>query len=145
MAITLLGLGTAANDGTGDNLRAGGQKLNAMFQELYDRSEALSINVQSGTAYTFVAADALSKMVKATSASAATFTIPTNAQVPYKAGSTITLMQEGAGAVTVAAASGVTLRNAAGYVPTTSGQYVVLTLFKDATDTWTVFGALKVA
>ena len=36
MAKEILQLGNAANDGTGDSLRAGGTKLNANFTELYD-------------------------------------------------------------------------------------------------------------
>ena len=36
MAKEILQLGNAANDGTGDSLRAGGTKINANFSELYD-------------------------------------------------------------------------------------------------------------
>ena len=36
MAKQLLALGTSANDGTGDSLRAGGDKINDNFTELYD-------------------------------------------------------------------------------------------------------------
>ena len=36
MARQVIGTGTTANDGTGDNLRAGGTKINANFTELYD-------------------------------------------------------------------------------------------------------------
>ena len=36
MAQQLIGLGAAANDGTGDNLRAAGTKINANFTELYN-------------------------------------------------------------------------------------------------------------
>ena len=35
MAYQSLGLGSAADDGTGDNLRAGGTKINANFSEIY--------------------------------------------------------------------------------------------------------------
>ena len=36
MARQVIGTGSAANDGSGDNLRAGGTKINANFSELYD-------------------------------------------------------------------------------------------------------------
>ncbi|HET8885241.1 MAG TPA: leucine-rich repeat protein [Salinimicrobium sp.] len=36
MAQQIIGLGTSPNDGTGDNLRAAGQKVNEMFTEIYD-------------------------------------------------------------------------------------------------------------
>ena len=35
MALQSLNIGTAANDGTGDNLRAGGDKINDNFSEIY--------------------------------------------------------------------------------------------------------------
>ena len=35
MAKQNIGVGTTANDGTGDNLRAGAQKVNANFSEVY--------------------------------------------------------------------------------------------------------------
>jgi len=35
MAKQSIGLGTTANDGTGDNLRVGGDKVNDNFDEIY--------------------------------------------------------------------------------------------------------------
>ena len=35
MAINLINRGSVANDGTGDNLRAGAEKVNANFTEIY--------------------------------------------------------------------------------------------------------------
>ena len=35
MAKSVINVGTAANDGTGDNLRAGAAKINANSEELY--------------------------------------------------------------------------------------------------------------
>ena len=35
MALQTLNTGTAANDGTGDNLRVGGDKINDNFSEIY--------------------------------------------------------------------------------------------------------------
>ena len=35
MAINLINRGSVANDGTGDNLRAGAEKVNANFSEIY--------------------------------------------------------------------------------------------------------------
>ena len=36
MAKNLIDVGINLNDGTGDNLRTAGTKINAMFQEVYD-------------------------------------------------------------------------------------------------------------
>ena len=51
MAYQALGLGTNANDGTGDTLRIGGDKVNDNFVELYTKfgdGSALSSNVSVG-------------------------------------------------------------------------------------------------
>ena len=37
MAIKFVGVGSATNDGTGDNIRVGGQKINNNFSEIYTR------------------------------------------------------------------------------------------------------------
>jgi len=39
MAKQTIELGTTVNDGTGDNLRDGGEKINDNFTELYDRTD----------------------------------------------------------------------------------------------------------
>ena len=36
MAKSIINIGTAANDGTGDNIRAGATKINANTNEIYD-------------------------------------------------------------------------------------------------------------
>ena len=38
MAQQIINLGTLANDGTGDDLRTGGDKINDNFTELYERT-----------------------------------------------------------------------------------------------------------
>ena len=40
MAYQALGLGSSANDGTGDDLRTGGDKINDNFVELYTKVDA---------------------------------------------------------------------------------------------------------
>ena len=37
MAKTLINVGSTANDGTGDSLRVGGQTINAVINEIYDK------------------------------------------------------------------------------------------------------------
>lgn len=51
MAKQTLDIGTSANDGTGDTLRSGGQKINENFDELYDTlggasAATLGINIK---------------------------------------------------------------------------------------------------
>jgi hypothetical protein len=73
-------------------------------------------------------------------ASANTLTVPPNSSVPFSIGTTIDVVQMGAGTTTIAAGSGVTINK-----PSTlaiSAQYGVATLRKIATDTWLANGDL---
>ena len=98
---------------------------------------AQTINAQTGTTYTLVLAD-LGRLVTLSNAAAVTLTVPTNASVAFPVGSRIDLVQKGAGQVTVA---GTPTVNA---TPTkkSRAQYSGMTLVKEATDTWYLFGDL---
>lgn len=74
-----------------------------------------------------------------TSASAVTITLPLNATIPIAPGFICSFEQNGAGTVTIAAASGVTVHSRGGLL-STAGQYGVIQVKKVATDTWTVIG-----
>lgn len=100
----------------------------------------LTLNAQTGTTYTLVLADA-HKFVTLSNASAITLTVPPNSSVAFETGDQVNLMQLGAGQVTVAAGSGVTLRSAGSLVKT-SAQYAVATLVKIASDEWVLLGNL---
>lgn len=97
----------------------------------------LLANTQTGTTYTFVANDA-GKFVTANNASAQTYTIPTHASVAYPVGTVITVVQYGAGQVTIAAAGGVTLRSPNG--TKTAQQYSAISLLQLTQDEWVVLG-----
>jgi hypothetical protein len=102
-----------------------------------------SINAVTSAAYTSVASDAAA-IVTMNNASANTFSIPTNASVGYAVGSTITVIQIGAGATTInAVSSGTTTIASTGATPTAPvlrAQYSSATCIKVATDTWYVVG-----
>lgn len=98
-------------------------------------------NAQTGTSYTLVLTDA-AKLVTLTNAAAITLTVPPNASVAFPIGTQILLYQGGAGAVTVAAGAGVTIR-AEGAKDEIVGQYAVAALLKLATDEWVLFGNIK--
>lgn len=95
---------------------------------------AATINAQTGTTYTFVLADATEgKLVTATNASPQTYTVPPESSVAYPAGSILRILNQGAGVVTVAAGSGVTING----TPLTLAQYKGAAIQKTGTDTWT--------
>lgn len=81
--------------------------------------------------------DDLGGAVLMASASANTFTIPTNGTVPIPIGGYITLIQSGAGETTVSASAGVTLNGVGGGSASLGGiQWRSVTLMKIATDAW---------
>ena len=82
--------------------------------------------------------DTLIEMGKAT---AQTVTIPTNASVAFPVGTSLDILQTGAGQVTIAGAAGVTVNGTPGLKLRT--QWSSATLFKRATDTWVVMGDLS--
>ena len=103
----------------------------------------LGINAQTGTTYTFLAADA-ANIITANNSSAQTYSIPTNATTAFAIGTQINLIQIGTGQVTVQAASSGTTTvlstGATAAAPKTRTRYSALTLVKAATDLWYVMG-----
>ena len=98
-----------------------------------------SINSQTETTYTFVIGDRL-KVVTLNNANGITLTIPPNSSVAFAVGTSIDIIQLGAGQVTVAGGSGVTVNS----TPTLKlrAQYSVGSCLKIATDTWVFMGDL---
>jgi len=98
--------------------------------------------VTKSAAYTFALTDS-GTIVESTSASALTFTVPTNASVAFPVGTRLDVTQYGAGVLSVAAAAGVTIRSLGGTgTRALAGQYASATLYKRATNEWVLIGAL---
>lgn len=101
-------------------------------------SGGTSINEQTGN-YTAQLGDA-NNIVALNSASSTVFTVPANSSVAFPIGTTITLFQEGAGTLSIAAAGGVTILTPASLSART--QYSTLSVIKRSTDTWWAAGDL---
>ena len=101
----------------------------------------LQISAQSGTTYTFTLSDA-GKLVTANNGSAQTYTVPPNSSVAFPTGTTITIIGIGAGKVTLAQGSGVTI-NSVDSEKAINGQHASVTCIKTATDTWQLVGNLQ--
>ena len=97
----------------------------------------LTLNAQTGTTYTLVLADA-HKLVTLSNASGITLTIPTNSSVAFDIGDQVSIVQLGAGQVTVGGA-GVTLRSQGSKLKL-NGIYSAATLLKINTDEWVLVG-----
>jgi hypothetical protein len=80
------------------SLPTSGTLLNGSTGEL----TTTTINAQTGTTYTFSAADFISSLVTASNASASTYTVPNNATTSIAAGNKTRLLNLGAGVVTIA-------------------------------------------
>lgn len=122
-----------------DTLKVGGIEYADGVQVKQGVPSITAIEQKSG-AYTTVLTDR-DKLVEIGSGSAVTVTIPTNASVAYPVGTSIDILQTGAGQVTIAGAGGVTVNATPGLKLRT--QWSSATLFKRATDTWVVFGDLS--
>lgn len=99
----------------------------------------LTLNAQTGTTYTLVLADK-NKLVTLDNAAAITLTVPTNASVAFATGAQVNIQQIGAGQVTVAGDSGVTVN---GTGTKLRAQWSAATLIKTGTDTWTMVGDIN--
>ena len=104
----------------------------------------LGINAQTGTTYTTVLADN-GKLTTLTNAAAIALTIPPNSSVAYPVGAQINLAQTGAGQVTVAGGSGVTITStgATAATPKTRAQYSTMTCVQTSTDNWLAMGDIS--
>lgn len=97
----------------------------------------LGVETISGTSYTLVLADAW-KLKQTTNGSPVTVTVPPNASVAFPVGTQVHFEQNGAGALTLAPGSGVTVEGRVS--ETTAGQLAALTATKTATNRWLVTG-----
>lgn len=104
----------------------------------------LGVNAQTGTTYTSVLADN-GKLVTQSNASAITTTIPPFASVAYPVGAQITFAQLGAGQVTFAAGSGVTIvsTGATAAAPKLRVQYSTATAICTSQDNWLIVGDIS--
>ena len=101
------------------------------------------INEESGTTYTLVLSDN-GKLVKLTSASATTVTVPPNSSVDFPVGAIIAIVQYGAGTVSVQGGSGVTVNSTAGSASASfTAQYAGGQLYQIATDEWLLIGSVE--
>lgn len=91
----------------------------------------------SSASYTLVLTDQ-SKLIEISSASATNLTIPLNSSVAFPTGTSIIVLQTGAGQITVVPTGGVTANATPGLKTRT--QWSMLTLIKRDTNTWVVLG-----
>jgi len=129
-------LGVAGGGEFGDLHMTGDQYLNGGTI----REQTVDVNDEVGTTYTYVIGDA-GQYTRHNNASAITVTVPPNASVAFPVGTIITTIQVGAGQVTFAEGSGVTINSTEGL--SLRRQWSAAQLVKTATDTWDLIGDLE--
>jgi hypothetical protein len=120
---------------TGDVLTSG------MFNGL----TSFTVGTAQTADYTPVLNDQYQALIQMNKATAVNFTIPTNASVAYPVGTALTVLNIGAGALTIkAVTSGTTTVLSGGAVAAqpTLAQYKTAVCIKTATDTWYVVGGI---
>ena len=120
---------------TGDVLTA------AMFNELVQ----YTINTQSGATYTLASTDQYQVLILTSNASTKTVSIPTDATTNFGIGTAITILNTGAGLLTINAVTPgtttVTSSGATSASPTVA-QHNAAVCIKTAANTWRVVGAI---
>jgi hypothetical protein len=107
----------------------------------YADKELITVpSAQTGATYTLALTDK-SSVVRMNRATAQTLTVPPNSSVAFPIGSQVIIVAMGAGAVTIAAGSGVTLRSKDGDLEI-DGQYGIAACVKIGTNEWVVTGQL---
>lgn len=140
-----LGVGSNNQFLVADSAEATGMKWSAVTVAQVPTLSSVKVpsvdtNAQTDS-YTLVLADA-GKVVEMDKATAQTLTIPLNSSVAFPVGTKIDVIQTGAGEVTIAATSGVTL-NSEGSKKKINAQWQAVTLVKRGADSWVLIGALK--
>lgn len=106
---------------------------------------AFTVDADATADYTAVLDDQYQVLVPMNKATSVAFKIPTNASVAFPVGTAITVLNKGAGVVTISAVTpGTTTVLSAGSVAAspTLAQYKTAVCIKTATDTWYVVGGV---
>jgi hypothetical protein len=112
---------------------------------MYNGLVTFDVEADKTDDYTLVLNDSYQNLIPMNKATAVALKIPTNATAAIPVGTVITLLNKGAGTVTISAVtSGTTTILSAGSVAAspTLGQYKTAACIKTATDTWYVVGAI---
>jgi hypothetical protein len=114
--------------------------------DMYNGLVSYTINTQSGATYTLASTDQYQVLVIGSNASTKTISIPTDATYAFPNGTAITILNSGAGLMTINAVTpGTTTVTSAGATSAspTVAQYKAAVAVKTATNAWTVVGAVS--
>lgn len=127
----VLGVGTTANDGTGEPLRTAMQKINGNFAELVQFSRGFR-GLHTYTTDHAMIVDDVGSIVEMNKATGITFTISANADLNIPVPAFLWIVQAGVGGVTVSPGVGVVIHGTA----TLAAQWKMAMLYQRAIDEW---------
>jgi hypothetical protein len=111
----------------------------------YNGLVTFAVSADQTADYTAISADQYQVLIPMNKATAVAFKIPTNASVAFPVGTVLSVLNKGAGTLTISAVtSGTTtvLSAAAVAAAPTVAQYKSASCIKTATDTWYVVGGI---
>ena len=111
---------------------------------MYNGLVAFTLNAQSGATYTVANVDVYQALVQVTNASTKTITIaPDSTLTAAAVGTAITFLNSGAGLLTFAAGSGVTIVSAGAVsAAPTLAQYKTAVAIRLSANSWTIVGGI---
>ena len=110
---------------------------------MYNGLTTFNVAADQTADYTAVLNDQYQVLTSMNKATAVAFKIPTNASVAFPVGTAITVLNKGAGAVTISGAGGVTVASAgATSASPVLNQYKSCALVQVAANSWYVVGAI---
>jgi len=111
---------------------------------MYNGLVTFTLNAQSGSTYTVANTDLYQVLVQATNASTKTITIaPDSTLTAAAVGTAITFLNSGAGLLTFAAGSGVTIVSAGAVAAApTLAQYKTCVAIRISANSWTIVGGI---
>jgi hypothetical protein len=131
--------GTIVNADINASAAIAQSKVASLTTDLAAKFPLLVTTNEEVASYTLVLGDAQG-VVEMNVASANTLTVPPNSSVAYPVGTSIFVVQTGAGQTTITAGAGVTINSYLGLK--IIGQWAGCTLIKRATNTWVAVGGL---
>jgi len=131
--------GTIVNADINASAAIAQSKVATLVTDLAAKFPLLVTTNEETASYTLVLGDAQG-VVEMNVASANTLTVPPNSSVAYPVGTSILVVQTGAGQTTITASAGVTINSYLGLK--IIGQWAGCTLINRATDTWVAVGGL---
>jgi hypothetical protein len=123
------------------NTKASTQSVTDLTTTVNTKANALASFVALSANRTLQLTDG-GKVLTFTNSTAVTVTVPANATIAFPIGTQIAVLRNGAGTVTFAGASGVTVHSKDSALAI-AGQYASAALLKRATNTWQLIGSLE--